>query len=131
MPAFISETPLDLTASVAELCSALAGSALCAVYAKRKHWLANNALGLAFSLTGIESLSMGSVQTGTLRRRDLNDNRFSGSVPPTISALTALTSLCAPFARPGSPPMRRMPRKRTAAHGRLVSSVACFIVNCA
>jgi hypothetical protein len=31
-----------------------------------------------------------------------------GSVPPTISALTALTRLCAPFARPGSPPMRRM-----------------------
>ena len=33
-----------------------------------------------------------------------------GSVPPTISALTALTYLCVPFARPGSPPMRRMRR---------------------
>ena len=29
-----------------------------------------------------------------------------GSVPPAISALTALTRLCVPFARPGSPPMR-------------------------
>ena len=35
---------------------------------------------------------------GTLRRRNLGENRFSGSVPPTISALTALTVLCAPTA---------------------------------
>ncbi len=34
--------------------------------------------------------------------RDLNNNRFSGTVPPTISALTALTSLCAPHALPES-----------------------------
>jgi hypothetical protein len=33
-----------------------------------------------------------------VRRRDLRENRFSGSVPPTISALTALTTLCAPTA---------------------------------
>jgi hypothetical protein len=33
-----------------------------------------------------------------------------GSLPPTISALTTLTWLCALFARPGSPPMRRMRR---------------------
>ena len=66
MPSFLSDAPLDLTASVAELCCGVAGSGLCAAYALRKHWLANNALGLAFSLTGIETLSMGSVQTGTL-----------------------------------------------------------------
>ena len=36
------------------------------------------------------------VQTGTLWRRNLAENRFSGSVPSTISALTALTYLCAP-----------------------------------
>jgi hypothetical protein len=41
-----------------------------------------------------------------LRRRDLGENRFSGSAPPTISALTALTAMCVPFARPGSPPTR-------------------------
>jgi hypothetical protein len=35
---------------------------------------------------------------GTFRRRDLGENRFSGSVPPTISALTALAYLCAPTA---------------------------------
>jgi hypothetical protein len=33
---------------------------------------------------------------GTLWRRILNENRFSGSAPPTISALTALTLLYAP-----------------------------------
>jgi hypothetical protein len=31
---------------------------------------------------------------GTLWRRYLIENRFSGSVPPAISALTALTYLC-------------------------------------
>ncbi len=33
-----------------------------------------------------------------------------GSVPPTISALTALTAMCVPFAQPGSPPTRRLHR---------------------
>jgi hypothetical protein len=54
------------------------------------------------------------VRTGTLRSRALEKNRFSGSVPPTISALTALTQLCVPFARPGSPPMRRLRRCASA-----------------
>ena len=35
-----------------------------------------------------------------LWRRYLYENRFSGSVPPTISALTALTYLCAPHSGP-------------------------------
>jgi hypothetical protein len=35
-------------------------------------------------------------------------------VPPTISALTALTKLCVPFARPGSPPMQSMLRCTSA-----------------
>ncbi len=35
---------------------------------------------------------------GTLRRRYLIENRFSGSVPPMISALSALTYLYAPTA---------------------------------
>jgi hypothetical protein len=38
-----------------------------------------------------------------------------GSVPPTISALTALTLMCVPFARPGSPPTRRLRRSASAA----------------
>jgi hypothetical protein len=38
------------------------------------------------------------LRMGTLWRRYLNENRFSGSVPSTISALTALKDLCAPTA---------------------------------
>ncbi len=41
-------------------------------------------------------LAESGVRMGTLRRRSLLDNRFSGSVPPTISALTALTAMCVP-----------------------------------
>ena len=33
-----------------------------------------------------------------LRRRSLGENRFSGSMAPAISALSALTYLCAPKA---------------------------------
>jgi hypothetical protein len=58
------------------------------------------------------------LRTGTLRHRALGENRFSGSMPPTISALIALTWLCAPFARPGSPPTRRMRRSASAAVAR-------------
>lgn len=35
-------------------------------YFKEKHWLANNALGLAFSVQGIEHLSLGAVSTGVI-----------------------------------------------------------------
>lgn len=32
----------------------------------KKHWLSNNALGLAFSVTGVEHLSLGAVSTGVI-----------------------------------------------------------------
>ena len=64
-PAWLSE-PMDLTASVPELVSGAGGVVLCAWYCATKHWLANNALGLAFSLQGIEHLSLGSTQVGGL-----------------------------------------------------------------
>lgn len=35
-------------------------------YFKEKHWLANNVLGLAFSVQGIEHLSLGAVSTGVI-----------------------------------------------------------------
>jgi hypothetical protein len=57
-------------------------------------------------------------RTGTLRRRALGENRFSGSVPPAISALAALTVLCVPFARPGSPPTWCLRRSASAAAAR-------------
>jgi hypothetical protein len=52
-----------------------------------------------------------------------------GSVPPAISALTALTVLCAPFARPGSPPTRRLRCRVSAAAARgwsIFGAAACL-----
>eukprot|EP00897_Mesotaenium_endlicherianum_P009079 jgi/Mesen1/819/ME000111S10962 len=38
----------------------------CVWYVLQKHWLANNALGLAFSIQGIEMLSLGSFKIGAI-----------------------------------------------------------------
>ncbi len=70
-------------------------------------------------------------RTGTLWCRSLFENRFSGSVPPTLSALSALTYLCVPFARPGSPPMRRLRRSASAAAARgrfILVAAVCLAV---
>lgn len=40
--------------------------AFCCWYYAKKHWLANNVLGICFSVEGIEHLSVGSVQTGAI-----------------------------------------------------------------
>ena len=49
-----------------EALSGLAAGAFCVWYHLRQHWLANNILGLAFSIQGIENLSLGAVQTGII-----------------------------------------------------------------
>nr|DAD29349.1 TPA_asm: hypothetical protein HUJ06_030817 [Nelumbo nucifera] len=49
-----------------QIVAAIPGSFFCAWYAKEKHWLANNILGLAFSIQGIEMLSLGSFKTGAI-----------------------------------------------------------------
>ncbi|EFN53579.1 hypothetical protein CHLNCDRAFT_36436 [Chlorella variabilis] len=54
-----SFTPLELLIS-------LPASAFCIWYYRRKHWFANNLLGLAFSIQGIEHLSLGAVQNGVI-----------------------------------------------------------------
>lgn len=48
----------------ASLCIPAAG--FCYWYWISKHWLANNVLGLAFSLQGVEHLSLGTVQNGVI-----------------------------------------------------------------
>jgi minor histocompatibility antigen H13 len=58
--------PTDVEVTLPEAVAGCAAAAGCAWYGFRKHWLANNALGLAFSLTGIEHLSLGSVSTGAI-----------------------------------------------------------------
>jgi hypothetical protein len=44
----------------------LGSGAFCVWYYLKKHWLANNMLGLGFSLQGIEHLSLGAVMNGVI-----------------------------------------------------------------
>ncbi|KAK9791124.1 hypothetical protein WJX73_002663 [Symbiochloris irregularis] len=65
VPYFMKE-PTDIATSIPEIISALLSLAFCCWYQWEKHWLANNILGLAFSIQGIEHLSLGAVQTGVI-----------------------------------------------------------------
>ena len=58
--------PTDLSLTVPEVASGAAASLFALWYALKKHWLFNNALGLAFSITGVEHLSLGAVSTGVI-----------------------------------------------------------------
>ncbi|KAA3489790.1 signal peptide peptidase-like isoform X1 [Gossypium australe] len=49
-----------------QIIAAIPGTFFCAWYASQKHWLANNILGLAFCIQGIEMLSLGSFKTGAI-----------------------------------------------------------------
>ncbi|XP_062024456.1 signal peptide peptidase [Rosa rugosa] len=49
-----------------QIFAAIPGFFFCAWYASKKHWLANNILGLAFCIQGIEMLSLGSFKTGAI-----------------------------------------------------------------
>lgn len=65
IPLLLDE-PWELAATIPESIGGVGATALCMWYFKKKHWLANNALGLAFSVQGIEHLSLGSTQTGAM-----------------------------------------------------------------
>nr|XP_043615285.1 signal peptide peptidase-like [Erigeron canadensis] len=49
-----------------QVVAAVPGTFFCAWYVAQKHWLANNILGLAFCIQGIEMLSLGSFKTGAI-----------------------------------------------------------------
>eukprot|EP01018_Ginkgo_biloba_P029700 Gb_00840 [translate_table: standard] len=49
-----------------QVVAAIPGTFFCTWYALKKHWLANNILGLAFCIQGIEMLSLGSFKTGAI-----------------------------------------------------------------
>jgi minor histocompatibility antigen H13 len=58
------DDPLDL-----DLPQAVGGTVsllFCGWYLFKKHWFANNILGIAFSITGIEHLSLGSMHVGCI-----------------------------------------------------------------
>ncbi|CAA7403257.1 unnamed protein product [Spirodela intermedia] len=49
-----------------QIVAAIPGTFFCIWYASKKHWLANNILGIAFCIQGIEMLSLGSFKTGAI-----------------------------------------------------------------
>lgn len=63
---YLLDEPLELKATAPELAAFLVAAAFCGWYFAAKHWIANNALGLAFSLNGIELIALGSTQVGLI-----------------------------------------------------------------
>ncbi|KAI9106649.1 hypothetical protein K1719_022177 [Acacia pycnantha] len=57
---------LEIEFTRSQVVAAVPGTFFCAWYALKKHWLANNILGLAFCIQGIEMLSLGSFKTGAI-----------------------------------------------------------------
>eukprot|EP00850_Spirogloea_muscicola_P001576 SM000006S19341 [mRNA] locus=s6:282587:285235:+ [translate_table: standard] len=55
---------IDFTRS--QIVAGIPATAFCVWYILQKHWLASNTLGLAFSLQGIEMLSLGSFKIGAI-----------------------------------------------------------------
>ncbi|BBN16394.1 minor histocompatibility antigen H13 [Marchantia polymorpha subsp. ruderalis] len=49
-----------------QVVAGIPGTFFCIWYVFKKHWLANNTLGLAFSIQGIEMLSLGSFKIGAI-----------------------------------------------------------------
>lgn len=63
---FITDGPQRVELTIPEMISGAVSVGFCAWYIMEKHWLANNALGLAFSLQGIEFLTLDSIQIGVI-----------------------------------------------------------------
>ncbi|XP_047321791.1 signal peptide peptidase-like [Impatiens glandulifera] len=61
---YFSSLEVEFTRS--QVVAGIPGTFFCAWYASAKHWLANNTLGLAFCIQGIEMLSLGSFKTGAI-----------------------------------------------------------------
>ncbi|KAL7126954.1 hypothetical protein ABFS83_14G221700 [Erythranthe nasuta] len=57
---------LEVEFTKSQIIAAIPGTFFCVWYASKKHWLANNILGLAFCIQGIEMLSLGSFKTGAI-----------------------------------------------------------------
>lgn len=57
---------LEVEFTKSQVVAAIPGTFFCAWYAWKKHWLANNILGLSFCIQGIEMLSLGSFKTGAI-----------------------------------------------------------------
>ncbi|XP_039018836.1 signal peptide peptidase-like [Hibiscus syriacus] len=73
---FFRSFEIEFTRS--QIIAAIPGTFFCAWYALQKHWLANNILGLAFCIQGIEMLSLGSFKTGAILLSGFLYTIFSG-----------------------------------------------------
>ncbi|BAS81682.1 Os02g0825600, partial [Oryza sativa Japonica Group] len=60
----ISALSVEFTKS--QVVTSIPGFFFCIWYSAKKHWLANNVLGIAFCIQGIEMLSLGSFKTGAI-----------------------------------------------------------------
>eukprot|EP01114_Cavostelium_apophysatum_P001390 TRINITY_DN1119_c0_g1_i1.p1 TRINITY_DN1119_c0_g1~~TRINITY_DN1119_c0_g1_i1.p1 ORF type:complete len:330 (-),score=65.65 TRINITY_DN1119_c0_g1_i1:24-1013(-) len=60
------EHPLDVEFDGADVVSGIVGTLVGLWYASAKHWVANNILGLAFSIQGIAMLNLGSYKVGCI-----------------------------------------------------------------
>ena len=63
---FVMDEPARVELSGPELFAGVPAVAFCTWYVAEKHWFANNALGVAFSLQGIEFLTLDSIQIGAI-----------------------------------------------------------------
>lgn len=61
-----SQEGLEFSFSPLEIVLSAGAALFSAWYLKQRHWFASNVLGLAFSLQGIEHLSLGSVAVGVI-----------------------------------------------------------------
>uniref|UniRef100_A0A0D9VBD0 Uncharacterized protein n=1 Tax=Leersia perrieri TaxID=77586 RepID=A0A0D9VBD0_9ORYZ len=61
---FFHSLSVEFTKS--QVVASIPGFFFCIWYAAKKHWLANNVLGIAFCIQGIEMLSLGSFKTGAI-----------------------------------------------------------------
>jgi len=64
IPYILEDVEVSLTTP--EVGAMAVSTVFCVWYFLKKHWLANNVLGLAFAVQGIENLSLGSVTTGVI-----------------------------------------------------------------
>eukprot|EP00889_Picochlorum_renovo_P005404 jgi/Picre1/32434/NNA_007780.t1 len=63
---YVLKDGLEFEFSLLELVLCIPAAGFCYWYWQTKHWLANNILGIAFSLQGVEHLSLGTVQNGVI-----------------------------------------------------------------
>ena len=75
--------------SMAEVFAAGLSVPFCVWYFLKKHWLANNVLGLAFAIQGIENISLGSTVNGCILLTGLFFCVLTGCSTPVFSFLVA------------------------------------------